>query len=116
MHRVRRVVDIPTRIRHSTLGTIAPQRRLPVLLALGAVALLASACGSSLGDNTPCSAYLSMGNSDQQSTIVVVLQQFGNVNPGSAAIASTQRAASAYCSYPMPGVNTIGGMFDSRPS
>ena len=113
---VRRVVDLAARLSHSTLSTIAPYRRLPILLAAGAGTLLASACGSSLGDNTPCSAYLSMGNSDQQSTIVVVLQQFGNVNPGSAAIATTQRAASAYCSYPMPGVNTIGGMFDSRPS
>ena len=115
MHCVRRV-DLRSRLRQSSLSAIVPHRRLPVVIAVGAVALLASACGSSLGDNTPCSAYLSMGNSDQQSTIVVVLQQFGNVNPGSAAIASTQRAASAYCSYPMPGVNTIGGMFDSRPS
>jgi hypothetical protein len=116
MRRVRRVVDLAARLRHSTPSTIVPHRRLPTLLAAGVAALLASACGSSLGGDTPCSTYLSMGNADQQSTIVIVLQQFGNASPGSAAIATTQRAASTYCSDPMPGVNTINGMFDSRPS
>ena len=92
-----------------------PYRRLPILLAAGAVVLLASACGSSLRGNTPCSAYLSMDNANQQTTIVTVLQQFGNVSPGSAAVATTQRAASTYRSYPMLGISTVGGVFDSRP-
>lgn len=78
--------------------------------------MLATACGSSLGGETPCSMYLSMDSADQQSTIITMFQQSGLSNPSLAGVVSGQRSATAYCSDPMPGVTTIDGLMDSRPS
>ena len=80
------------------------------------MALLARACGSALGGNTPCSVYLSMDGSDQGSTITTELQQLGESNPSTADISESQSLASSYCSDPLPGSNIIFGMLDSRPS
>jgi hypothetical protein len=93
---------------------MARNRRSLVLLVAGATALLASACGSSLGGSTPCSTFMSMDNADQQSTITNMLHQWGETDPGSDTVSGAQRNATTYCSDPMPGVNTISGMLDSR--
>lgn len=78
------------------------------------MALLATACGSSLGYETPCSAWASMDNSDQQSTITAIYQQYGQSNPSRSDVSELQRSASAYCSDPYVNDDTIGGMRDSR--
>jgi hypothetical protein len=78
------------------------------------MALLATACGSSLGYETPCSAWVSMDNSDQQSTITSIYQQDGQPIPSKSDVSELQRSASNYCSNPYVNDDTIGGMRDSR--
>jgi len=102
--------------RRLPMGAITNGPPLPVLLVAGAIALLATSCGSALGGSTPCSAYLSMDRSDQRSTITTALQQWGVSNPSSEDVSASQRSASSYCSDPIPGTDTIDGMLDSRPS
>lgn len=97
-------------------SVITRGRRVGVLLAVGALAMLAAACGSALGGQTPCSVYLSMDGADQQNTIITMYRQSGLSNPSSDAVVSGQRATSTYCADPIPNVNTIDGVFDSRPS
>jgi hypothetical protein len=57
-----------------------------------------------------------MNSADQQSTITTMYKQSGLSDPSSAGVVSGQRSATAYCSDPIPGVNTIDGLMDSRPS
>jgi hypothetical protein len=80
------------------------------------MAVLTTACGSSLGYKTPCSVWVSMDNADQQSTMITIAQQSGDSNPSSLGVSEGQRLASAYCADPLTGDDTIGGMLDSRPS
>lgn len=82
----------------------------------GAMALLATACGSSLGYDTPCSTWVSMDNADQQSTVIAIDQQGGQSNPSNSDVSAFQRQASDYCSDPNVNQPTIVGMLDSRPS
>jgi hypothetical protein len=93
---------------------MAPTRRRLALVVGGAAALLATACGSSLGYKTPCSVWVSMDVADQQSTMITIAQQEGDPNP-SAGISDAVRLANAYCADPLAGDDTIGGMLDSRP-
>jgi hypothetical protein len=88
--------------------------RHPVLLVAGVTSLAAAACGSSLGYDTPCSAWVSMSNADQQSTIIAIAQQEGQSNPSSSDFSQFQHSASAYCSDPIVNQPTIVGMLDSR--
>jgi hypothetical protein len=85
-------------------------------LVAGAIALLATACGSSLGYQTPCPVWVSMDSSDQQSTVIAVFQQEGQSNPSSSDVSEFERLASDYCSDPYVNDDTIGGMRDSRAS
>lgn len=78
--------------------------------------MLATACGNALGGQTPCSVYLSMDSADQQSTIATMYQQDGLSGAGQAGLVSGQRSAVTYCADPLPGVNTIDGLMDDRPS
>jgi hypothetical protein len=95
-------------------SVITPGRRRLALLAAGAIALLATACGSGSGGGTPCSVYTSMDSSDQMSTVTTMLQQFGESNPSSDDVSAEQRSASAYCS--VAGLDgTIDGVADSLP-
>ena len=82
----------------------------------GAMALLATACGSSLGWDTPCSTWGSMDSADQQSTVIAIFQQEGQSTPSSSDVSEFQRQASDYCSDPTINQPTIIGMLDSRPS
>jgi hypothetical protein len=86
----------------------------PVLFVAGVMSLAGAACGSSLGYDTPCSAWVSMDNADQQSTIIAIYQQEGEGDPSSSGLAQFQRSASAYCSDPIVNQPTIAGMLDSR--
>src|ERR1035437_8259280 len=86
-------------------------RRLALVVA-GATALLATACGSSLGYQAPCSAWVSMDSADQQSTVIAIYQQEGQSNPTSPDVSEVQRSASAYCSDPFVNDDPIGGMRD----
>jgi hypothetical protein len=79
------------------------------------MALLATACGSGSGDQTQCSAWISMDNADQRSTITSMYQQDGRSNPGNDEVSQLQRAASYYCANPFPNISTISGMYASRP-
>src|SRR6204780_3639218 len=91
-------------------------RRFALLMA-GATALLATACGSSLGYKTPCSTWDSMDSSDQRSTVVALYEQEGAPSsPSSFDLSNFERLASDYCSDPLGTDDTIGGMLDSRPS
>jgi hypothetical protein len=92
------------------------RRLLPVLLGAGAMALLSSGCASTLGMQTPCAAWLSMDNADQQGTIINMIHENGGPTPDSSYISSTQRLASDYCEDPYANDDTIGGMVDSRAS
>jgi hypothetical protein len=80
------------------------------------MALLASACGSSLGWDTPCSTWVSMDNADQQSTIIAINRQDGLSTPTSSDFSEFQRLADDYCADPFVNVPTISGMLNSRPS
>ncbi len=95
---------------------VTPGRFVGALLVGGGMALLATACGSSLGWNTPCSTWVSMDNADQQSTIVAINQQAGLAPPNSSDFAEFQRLADDYCSDPFSNMPTIEGMMNSRPS
>lgn len=89
--------------------------RFLAVLAAGATALLATACAGSLGYNTPCSVWVSMNASDQESTLDTVYQQEGATNPpNSTDYAEFRRRASAYCANPIVNQPTIIGMLDSR--
>jgi hypothetical protein len=112
---VQRNVAARSRRPDSSIAVIASGRRLPVLLVAGAIALFATGCASDLGGKTPCSTYLSMDNADQRSTLTSWSQQMGEPSGSAADISSSQRLADAYCSDPLPGINTIDGMGDSRP-
>jgi hypothetical protein len=111
-----RVVVAESRNPESPSSKIIPSRPLGALLVAGAVALLATACGSSLGYDTPCSIWVSMDNADQQSTVMAIYQQDGQSNPSSSDVSEFQRQASEYCSDPNVNQPTIVGMLDSRPS
>jgi hypothetical protein len=78
------------------------------------MALLATACGSSLGYATTCSTWVSMDSADQQSTIVAIYQQEGLSNPSRSDVSEFSRSASAYCSDPIVNQPTLAGMLDSR--
>jgi|SRR5580700_5272673 hypothetical protein len=95
-------------------SAITPSRRLGALVVAGAMALLATACGSSLGWDTPCSTWVSMDSADQQSTISAINQQDGLSSPSSSDVSEFQRSAAAYCSDPIVNQPTIAGMLDSR--
>jgi hypothetical protein len=82
----------------------------------GAMSLLASACASSLGYDTPCSTWVSMDNADQRSTVIAIYQLAGPSIPSSADVSQFQRQASDYCSDPNLNQPTLVGMLDSRPS
>lgn len=85
------------------------------LLVAGVVALLATACGSSLGFKTPCPTWVSMDRSDRQSTINAIYQQEGqSTGPSSSEVSEFERLAGDYCSNPYVNDDTIGGMLDSR--
>jgi len=92
------------------------RRLLPGVLGAAAIALLSTGCASTLGMQTPCSAWLSMDNADQQGTIINMVQENGGSTPDNPHISSTQRLASDYCEDPFSNDLTIGGMVDSRPS
>ncbi len=111
-----RLVVAQSRRPGSPIHAISQRRRRQVLLVAGVFALLGTACGNALGGGTPCSAYLSMDNSDQQSTITTMFQDYGQANLSSDDVTQAQRSASTYCSDPLPGIDTIDGMLDSRPS
>jgi hypothetical protein len=96
------------------ISVMTPSRRPAALLVAGAIALLATACGSGNGAKTLCSAYMSMDSSDQRSTITTTYQQDGESNPSSDEVSEGQRSAAAYCSNPYPNIDTIDGMFTSR--
>ncbi|MGD0194633.1 MAG: hypothetical protein ABSC35_07230 [Candidatus Dormibacteria bacterium] len=115
MAAAQRVVERPQN-RGSRTSKITPGRFVGALLVGGAVALLATACGSSLGWNTPCSTWQSMDNADQQSTIVAINQQAGLATPNSSDFSEFQRLADDYCSDPFVNMPTIEGMLNSRPS
>ena len=85
------------------------------MLVSGAIALLATGCGSSLGYETPCSVWVSMDQADQQSTIDNLSYSEGQPNPGSSDVAEFERLANDYCADPLGTDYTIGGMLDSRP-
>ena len=85
------------------------------MLVPGAMALLATACGSSLGYGTPCSVWVSMNKADQQSTFDNLLHQEGQPNASVSELAGFERLADAYCADPLLPDDTIGGMRDSRP-
>jgi len=104
----------------SSQGTSAARRAcvrrfLPIPLIAGVVALLATACGSSLGYDTPCSVWVSMDTADQQSTFDNLLHQEGQPDGNSSYVAEFERLADAYCADPLLPDDTIGGMRDSRP-
>jgi hypothetical protein len=107
MAAAQRVVERPQN-RGSRTSKITPGRFVGALLVGGGVALLATACGSSLGWN--------MDNADQQSTIVAINQQAGLATPNSSDFSEFQRLADDYCSDPFVNMPTIEGMLNSRPS
>jgi hypothetical protein len=109
-----RVVVAESRDRGSPSSKITPNRCLRALLVAGALTLLGTACGSSLGYDTPCSTWVSMDNADQQSTVIAMNQQDGMSNPTNSDVSEFQRAASAYCSDPIVNQPTLAGMLDSR--
>ena len=80
------------------------------------MALLATACASSLGYDTPCSTWVSMDNAEQQSTVIAIYQQDGQSHPSNSDVSAFQRQASDYCSDPNVNQPTIVGMLDSRAS
>jgi hypothetical protein len=97
-------------------GTMArSQRVVAATFAIGATALLATACGSSLGYQTPCSVWVSMDNADQQATVNNLYHQEGQPDASTADAAEFERLADAYCADPLLPDDTIGGMRDSRP-
>lgn len=95
---------------------MARSRRIAAAtLATGATALFATACGSSLGYQTPCSVWVSMSNGEQRSTINNLNHQAGQPDASNADIAAFERLANDYCADPLLPDDTIGGMRDSRP-
>jgi hypothetical protein len=94
----------------------APTRQRLALLAAGAIASLASGCASTLGWDTPCSAWVSMDNADQRSTVVNIFQMQSGTDFTSAEVSQFQQQASDYCADPNSNQPTIIGMLDSRPS
>jgi hypothetical protein len=82
----------------------------------GAMSLLATACASSLGYDTPCATWVSMDNADQRSTVIAIYEAAGPSKPSSSDISQFQRQATDYCSDPDVNQPTIVGMLDSRPS
>ena len=97
-------------------GTMACSRRIAaVTFATGAIALLATACGSSSGYGTPCSVWVSMSRDDQHATVNNLDHQEGQPDASNADAAEFERLADAYCADPLLPDDTIGGMRDSRP-
>jgi hypothetical protein len=95
---------------------MAHSRRIAAAtLATGATALFATACGNSLGYQTPCSVWVSMSKADQRSTINNLDHQEGQPDASDAEVAEFERLASDYCADPLLPDDTIGGMRDSRP-
>lgn len=96
---------------------MTPGRQDVALCAAGALALLATACGSGSGGNTLCSTYMSMNTADQRSTITTMLQQGSGSKPPSDEVSETRLSASAYCEYTIANVDEpISGYVDSRPA
>lgn len=84
-------------------------------LATGAIALLATACGSANGYGTPCSVWVSMSRDDQHATVNTLYHQEGQSDASNSDAAEFERLADAYCADPLLPDDTIGGMRDSRP-
>jgi hypothetical protein len=115
MAAAQRVVERPQN-RGSRTSKITPGRFIGALLVGGGMALLATASGSSLGWDTPCSTWQSMDNADQQRTIVAINKQYGLSKPNDSDFSEFQRLADDYCSDPFVNMPTIEGMLSSRPS
>jgi hypothetical protein len=91
-----------------------PSRRGVAVLVVGAIAWVATGCGSSLGYNTPCSVWVSMDNGDQQSTVISLFEQQGDTTYSTSDVSQFQNRASVYCANPVVNQPTIIGMLDSR--
>ena len=94
---------------------VRSRRRVAATFAIGASALLATACGNSLGYSTPCSVWVSMSEADQHATVNNLNHQEGQSDASNADAAEFERLADAYCADPLLPDDTIGGMRDSRP-
>ena len=116
MASAQRAIDPKPRRLRSRVGVISPRGRTLALLVPAALALLATACGTGDGDQTQCSTWVSMSNSDQQTTITNMLEKDGEPHPATDEVTETQRAASYYCAHPFSNISTLSGMSASRPA